>query len=957
MPLIPFKIAPAPTPASVFAAKYDFLLRWAQHFTQGDRAAAEDLVHETFLRFALQQEEIEDPENAEPLLYTYLKRVYSAQLRRTQRQRFVSLTTVEFDSLQMSLREQKDADPVKVQGDLRRILSYLCWRKETMKSASVMLFRFFHGYFPEEIMRVSLLARPSIDYALNAARDEVRLYLHEPDRLRIIHGEKTPDFRHDEFALPVYELMDDLRETLFRSTETACLPEETLLAYYRAEERRPISRELLAHIVSCRQCLDRVNLFQGRPPASSISSETILSQGKRAGSGFGKKTPSKSSGPQRLLEIGERRLREVLEHRPRALMICVNGEVVASQNVESTKNTQKIEVKDGDPLDLVEVLSEQGVCLLPILLRALPPSAPPEIRHEVELSDGRSIEACLTFNVHGCVIEVSYFDPRFFERMTDGALQVIEEELASSPTEWQLALNGESGHASLAAPKVPWMSKLANWIRKPNITPVRPLPAIGLGAVLAVIACVFIWLGMRPIAITANTLLVRSQAWDSAAVNGGQPGVVRQRLTIKSPGRRVDRIVYRDLQGRRRWKEQPLSTEDEMLRGRLTVAGIAWNEPLSATHYQDWHDHQHVRKDTIVRAGKHLLKLTTTVPDGLISEQSITVRDDDFHPVERSAAFRGGETVEIAEVDYEVLPWSRVEPGLFDPASEQTAPGNGTVRRPVALPHHSLSVPSDGDIDVAELSALLVLNRLHADTSEQIDIVRQPSGIQVKGIVATVERKRELEEQLGRVPHINPTIHTFEEMARLSAAQQQTTSIAAVSDVEQSTPLQRYLMARGWSRDDVGRLSQDLFNNAVAIERDSRAISQLEERFATKSGLAGSGRQALDELLAHHRESLKREVSDEEALLSKIGIAALLGDRNFSPFVSRTAEISQLAERVRALSKEMLSDTNAQARNVEQIVPELQGSLAQVRAIANKQKAASQAAQTVSPPPASPHDN
>src|SRR6201999_3377303 len=88
-------------------------------------------------------------------------------------------------------------------------------------------------------------------------------------------------------------------------------------------------------------------------------------------------------------------------------------------------------------------------------------------------------------------------------------------------------------------------------------------------------------------------------------------------------------------------------------------------EPLSASGYQDWHDRQRVRQDEIARAGKHLIRLTTTIPSGSIATQSLTVRDTDFHPVARTVAFRDSETVEIAEVSFQVLPWAAVDTSLF----------------------------------------------------------------------------------------------------------------------------------------------------------------------------------------------------------------------------------------------------------------------------------------------------
>ncbi len=958
MPLIPFrKVAATRTPASVFAEKYEFLIGWALHFTNGDRAAAEDLVHETFLRFVLKKEEIEDPQNAEPLLYTYLKRVHSAQVRRMQRYRLQSATTVEFDSLQMSLREQCDVDPVKVQSDLRRIMFYLCWRKQDVKSASVLLLRFFHGYFPEQIGRICLLSRPSVDYALNAARDEVRLYLHDPERLRILHGQKMPEFRPLELALPLYDLMDELRETLFEARQTICLPKEELLDCYRAFEKRPIPRELLAHIVSCRECLDCVNADSGFPPISETSSEVILSQAKRSGGGFGKKKPAKGNGAQRFLEVGARRLREVLEHHPRTLMVSIDGEIIASQDVQSTKNTQRVEVKNETAVELIEVLSEQGVCLLPILLRAAPPNVPPAMWHEVLLSDNRSLKACISFTVHGYVIEVSYSDPTFFGGMLEETRQLCERELSEPADKASLVPRVTFEKRRSSRRKISLPASVSAYLSNLKLRPVPQIFATGIGALIAFIICFATWIGVKPIEITANTLLVRSQVWDTGAVGGGKPGVVRQRLTIRAQGVRLDRTIYRDLEGKRRWKEHALSGEDEKVRERLAAAGIAWDSPFSATNYQEWHDHQHVRRDTIARPAKHLLKLTTTVPDGAISEQSITVRDDDFHPVERTAAFRDGGTVEIAEVEFEILPWSRVGPDLFDPVAV-TVPGlESGPDRQVSLSSRFPPIISDAECDAAELGTLLVLNRLHADVNEQIDVSRQAFGIRVKGVVATMERKRELEEQLRRVPHVIPSIHTYDEMEKLSAAQQEITKVVAINDIERSTSLQRYLTAKGWDRDDIGKLSQSLSDTTIAIERDSRAITALEDRFAGKAELGMPSRIILDQLLAHHWELLMKEISEEHGLLAKTDMAGSANDHKSGSTLPVAERLSDRAERLRLMSKELLSDSDSGSRGAERIVPEFVESLDQLETIANSETTTSNAAQSNSTLPATPYKN
>ena len=115
---------PAPlTPEAIFESKYDWLLRWAMHFTQNDREAAEDLVQDAFVRLVTSWPRIkENVEQVEPVLYSYLKYCYLTEIRRGQRFNLQELVLIEFDDLRLSLQEEKTADSIEVQDDLRRII-------------------------------------------------------------------------------------------------------------------------------------------------------------------------------------------------------------------------------------------------------------------------------------------------------------------------------------------------------------------------------------------------------------------------------------------------------------------------------------------------------------------------------------------------------------------------------------------------------------------------------------------------------------------------------------------------------------------------------------------------------------------------------------------------------------------------------------------------------------------
>lgn len=283
------------------------------------------------------------------------------------------------------------------------------------------------------------------------------------------------------------------------------------------------------------------------------------------------------------------------------------------------------------------------------------------------------------------------------------------------------------------------------------------------------------WWQQRAPRIGENALLVRAEKWDTASLGATTRGVVFQAVRItmtkRSKKETIDRSIYRDTQGKRQPKHVSLNASQEQVKSALTTAGLEWDEPLSASAYQSWHDHQHVREDHIARAGSHLLRLTTKVPEGIIAEQSLTVRDSDFHPVQRTVELRNSGTVEIAEVDFKILPWNAVDANLFEPLEVATTNAVGVN------PAHVLTFPkmpevlTDSQLDGAELATKLVLNQLHADAGEQIEIRRGPQGIAVEGVVDTDARKRELQAGLRMVPHVIPSIQSVDDLKPIPVSQ------------------------------------------------------------------------------------------------------------------------------------------------------------------------------------------
>ncbi|MCU1321298.1 MAG: hypothetical protein JWM43_947 [Acidobacteriaceae bacterium] len=446
--------------------------------------------------------------------------------------------------------------------------------------------------------------------------------------------------------------------------------------------------------------------------------------------------------------------------------------------------------------------------------------------------------------------------------------------------------------------------------------------------VVATSSLLMFWWQQRAPDISANSLLVQAEKWDSSTPAESQ-GVVYQSVRITAPQLTVERSIYRDLQGKRSLKQMKLVSTQQKLKDELARAGINWNEPMSASDYQEWHDHQHVRADKIERAGKHLLRLTTTTPDGSASPQSITVRDEDFHPVLRTVALRDVGTVEIAELDYKVLPWSAVSEDVFESIGNFAGSTRASGATVLHLPK-MIQGATPQQLDEAELGARLILNQLHADSGEQIEIRRDKDNVQVEGIVETDERKRQLQAQLRMVPHVVASVQSVADLKN-SFASAGPTTVQTASMPDLPSPLEISLHAHGRSVGDINSLAQRFFNVALTISQESKAIADLQTRFAPEEQRTIVVAATLSELIYSHRERLEAALKNERALLVEARVTTVQS----SSFGRRTSSLTDAADKNLALSRELTQTNSPVTRSADLIIEEMSISLGDLAAAAN----------------------
>jgi hypothetical protein len=422
--------------------------------------------------------------------------------------------------------------------------------------------------------------------------------------------------------------------------------------------------------------------------------------------------------------------------------------------------------------------------------------------------------------------------------------------------------------------------------------------------------------------LSASDLLGKALANEHASVERAQPGVVYQKLLIRRGAHSMQHTVYRDLQRKRVAKEQHLDPTAAVMRQALEASGVSWDEPLSAIDYNRWRKNQRSATDHVKGAGDGLVSVITTLQDGPILEESLTMRTSDFHPVRRTIETRSQDTLEIAELSYTELKWSEANEALWEPISPVL---HGESEPEPSLPTRSLV--SSEQLDVAELEARLVLNKLNADATEQIEIKRLRNAVHVEGIVDTTERQRILSAGLRQVAHVVPSIWSLEELNARRNAESGAASIHESTLAAQPAPLEEFFRERSRSAEEMGRVSNELLSLSLEIQREGNALAELNQRFHRDDELAAPGRSALTQLLTNHSSILRTALRSEMELLHSISLLPEQDTENTQTKIPTTTSLTEQSTRNVALCRELISSSNSSPRTAQSIASEMDKTL------------------------------
>ncbi len=405
----PQPAAPVPNHECVFADRYPLLVKWAGLITGGDEVLAQDLVHDAYVQFVLARPDLTRIQSLDRYLYGMLRNLYVSHLRRATRMPENTLLVVDYDSVEISLKYADDRERLRVLDELWQACEYVCVRKETSRSGSIMILRFFHGYYPAEIARITGNSRAAVSESLRTAREEIQQYLRSP---RLPGSAAVRPISRPSEGAAAYNLQEALRRAVFRSCNSPCIPPEMLRSIYKDRNTEPIHKTILAHVASCQTCLGIVNLMLNLAPLSARDPMDMT--GRDDDDDFADRPPgggSASGGLHNAIRRGRREARQVFEHRPRQLYIAVNGRHLASQSLHYWTTEASFRIESGVQIEFIEILSEQGIRLAFMSMDGAVEQDTEVVCQKIDLSEGRSLFACLRPDGPSRLLQVTYSNP------------------------------------------------------------------------------------------------------------------------------------------------------------------------------------------------------------------------------------------------------------------------------------------------------------------------------------------------------------------------------------------------------------------------------------------------------------------------------------------------------------------------------------------------------------------
>jgi hypothetical protein len=401
----------------------------------------------------------------------------------------------------------------------------------------------------------------------------------------------------------------------------------------------------------------------------------------------------------------------------------------------------------------------------------------------------------------------------------------------------------------------------------------RAVWAISTAVVIALIFCVKMP-RKTPVA-SPSELLHRATVSNSRSLEKVNQSVIVQKLTIKANGHKITRTFYYDTVQRRHAHRADVDARTELaVEQDFQRSSFSWGDPLSAQTFGHWRDGIVDGKDEVTElSGGRLLKLDTTADSGPVAEASLTVREDDYHPVAEGLRLRDNTQIEVAELSYEVVGLSSLSPDIF----------GGSSTEPIRLPAVSTmmpvraALPDAAQLAVSELQVRTTLHGIGADLGEQITVDQGADGlVRVDGIAEDESRKRQIAHALMGIPFTEVHLKTIAQaVAYLQPNPAPVdTNPARVTTVAATKPplLEKQLEQRFPDADQ----RTEYVNQSLALCQSASArawaLSRLADRYtpAQVALLNTESRKQLNTLLNDHLTALREDINRLQNQLGQV---------------------------------------------------------------------------------------
>jgi DNA-directed RNA polymerase specialized sigma24 family protein len=904
---------------TIFLNHYDWLLDWARQHTQGASEEAEDLVQDLYVRFVQMKSgpDFTDDEQIRAYLYTSLKNLFISKKLRSGRDAVSGLLAVDFDSVEFAISAVDRSQLLHVRSDLAGICEYACIRRKTNRAASALILRFFLGYLPTEVMALLRAKRSNIDTLIETARLEGNAYLNRPGVLRFLsrRERKSPTFPRYLPEQPE-ALFAELQRRIFSETEGTCLPPDELQDRYLRPGAPAFSTQEVAHLASCRACLNRASRHLGLPDLTL----RFFTEGDPP---EGTNPPSARTGNEGLKKL-RRKLRETYEHRPKKLQIAVDGEVRGVQTITSASSKLQIKLPPLSKPGFVEILSEQGLGLLYFDLQQETLEVPAPRAAAVDLSDGRQLSVSLTLVGGAPVIDVAYYDP-LLEVGADGPPSA--QAPIFDPSE---PSSGETQRLDIEAPVEGdgWLSGLLS-----NLKRRRPR-----AIAIAVGLCVLIVLGLAYTRTPGTTkkqvtaAAILDQSIERAAGAAPPHGAVHEIFSLevhsgegktiataevdslRSADRPLQTLHLRTTTGNvlashwidARGKARDFSNTGKSKRdGAAHVIGVQdklWQRPPNTADFEQLAGNNENLALRELKDGYEVsFKQPATPKKASIVEGRLVIANATMRPVAETLRVQDGDDTReyhFQELRYEVLRAEQVRASDFIPDSS-------------TLSLHSSANASD-DVHLA-LQAIQVLSNQPQNIQAAVDIMRHPNdAVEVTGVLPTRQEARSLIQSLRALQggaDLKIDLHTSDEpqtprhipTVELSPPVSIATDRVPLDNMLRESLVTRLALSGAELDERVQEDAREIVARSARVHRAAWDVSQIGARDFRSSELAAMGAQDRQLWL----RLLARPLAICDLELTAI-ITTLTGERPLTPIppqhvdpISTVTELATTADSLR----------------------------------------------------------